>query len=366
MEELFKDSDASLNKTINKAAQNDRENFNNSKSGFLASGEDDRPKKLSQSSIINASKNVDRFISRNGKLPNDVTIENYKFSMPEFMFLLAKTIQNVHKKSNSMVTIKYDVSSPIKPTGTNIKGKISSEDCLDYTTRVVKFINKNNFAPNFVNVPLGRMQYQAAIHSFIKILGETKNDKMPSTISLNFKTSSSINKHMPRYLRPDSVSSKALNDLYVNGSLEEYLNASKNCQVNDSDIQSLAAEITKKSKTNLQKATAIFNWVKSKITYVFYYNTRHGAKNTISKGSGNCVDQSHLIIALSRAAGIPARYVHGRCTFLSGKTYGHVWAQILVKNVWTVADPSNTRNSFGTINSWTSYKIHGKYDSIKF
>ena len=366
LDELSKDVDCSLNKGICKTSPSENTNLKNSKNGFLASGEEDRPTTLSQDSIINASKNVNTFISKNGKLPNFVTIDNYKFSMPEFMYLLAKTIQFKYKKNSSDVTIKYDVGNPTKPTGTNIKGKISSKSYNDYATRVANFIAKNNIAPNFVTVPLGKMQYQATIHSFIKILVGTKENIVPSSISLNIPKTSSINKFLPKYIRADSISSKALNDLYVNGSLENFLKAVKNCQVDDDSIKSLANNITKNCNTTLQKATAIFNWVRDKISYVFYYNTKYGAKNTLAKKSGNCVDHSHLLIALSRASGIPARYVHGICNFTSGKTYGHVWAQILVDNVWTVADASSTRNSFGVINSWTSYTIHGKYEEISF
>ncbi|MCL2157602.1 MAG: transglutaminase domain-containing protein [Methanobrevibacter sp.] len=366
IEKSSKDVDSSLNKEICKSSQSENVKLNDSKNVFLASGEEDKPTKLSQDSILNASKNVKKFISKNGKLPNYVTIEDYEFSMPEFMYLLAKTIQLKYKKSISDVTIKYDVNNPTKPAGTNIKGKISLKNYYNYTARVASYITKNNFAPNFVSVSLGKMQYQATIHSFIKILAGMKDNKLPSSISLNFKKTSPINKYLPKYIKPDSISSKALNDLYVNGSLDNFLKAVKNCQVNDEMIKSLASEITKNSKTTLQKATAIYNWVRDKITYVFYYNTKNGAKTTISKKSGNCVDQSHLLIALSRASGIPARYVHGICNFTSGKSYGHVWAQILVDNVWTVADPTNSRNSFGVINSWTSYTIHGKYDSIGF
>lgn len=365
-EKLSNDSDISLNKEVAIVTKNESVISNNSKTGFLASGEEDRPKKLSQNSILNASKEVNKFLSKNGKLPNYVTISDYKFSMPEFMYLLAKTIQYKYKKSSSQVTIKYDVNNPTKPTGTSIKGKISSKNYYDYTTRVANYITKHSTAPNFVSVTLGKMQYQATISSFIKILNGIKNDKVPSSISLNLVKTNKINKNLPKYIRPDSVSSKALNDRYVNGSLDKYLRATKNCQVNDASIVSLAASITKNSQTNLEKARAIFNWVRGKIDYVFYYNTKNGAKTTLAKKSGNCVDQTHLLIALSRASGIPARYVNGECRFISGSTYGHVWAQILVDDTWTIADTTSTKNSLGVINNWDSYKIYGKYDEIKF
>lgn len=365
IEELSKDSDNSLKK-IDIATEIESLNFNDSENIFLASGEEDRPTKLSQDSILNASTNVNSYISKNGKLPSYVTIENYKFSMPEFMYLLAKTIQFKYKKSDSLITIKYDVNNPTKPTGTNINGKISLKNYYNYTSRVASYINKYNTAPNFVSVQLGKIQYQATIHSFIKILSGIKDNKLPSTLSLNIKKASKINKYLPNYLRPDNPSSKALNDLYVDEPLDKYLIATKNCQVDDESIQLLSADITKNCKTNLQKAVAIFNWVRYNIDYVFYYNTKNGAKKTLSKKSGNCVDQSHLLVALCRASEVPARYVHGKCVFVGGNTYGHVWTQILVNNVWTIADSINSKNSFGVINNWNSCKIHGKYNEISF
>ena len=117
-----------------------------------------------------------------------------------------------------------------------------------------------------------------------------------------------------------------------------------------------------------EKALAIFNYVRDQVSYSFYYDTAYGATGTLSRGYGNCVDQAHLVIALARAAGIPARYEHGTCVFSSGSTYGHVWAQILVDNVWVVADPTSSRNSFGVVNNWytSSYSHHAYYSSLPF
>jgi hypothetical protein len=124
--------------------------------------------------------------------------------------------------------------------------------------------------------------------------------------------------------------------------------------------------VTKKL-TTLEKATNIFNWVRDKLDYSFYYNTKRGAIGTLKDGRGNCVDLSHIMVALSRAAGIPARYVHGKCTFKSGKT-GHVWAQLYVNGKWISADASNNINDFGVIRNWNTnnYILKGIYASLPF
>ena len=80
------------------------------------------------------------------------------------------------------------------------------------------------------------------------------------------------------------------------------------------------------------------------------------------------MDQAHLSIALYRAAGLPARYVHGTCVFSSGSTYGHVWAQVLIGDTWIVSDSTSTRNSFDNVVNWNNYNysLNGYYSSISF
>ena len=125
--------------------------------------------------------------------------------------------------------------------------------------------------------------------------------------------------------------------------------------MNNAQIQALAASLISGLNTTLEQATAIYDFVRDNISYSYYANTKYGALGTLTKGYGNCVDQASLVIALFRAAGIPARYVHGKgCTFTSGLYTGHVWAQVLVDGVWYCADCTSTRNSLGHIVNWNT------------
>jgi transglutaminase-like putative cysteine protease len=147
-----------------------------------------------------------------------------------------------------------------------------------------------------------------------------------------------------------------------------YLHSSANCQVT-AQICALAASLTKGKTTTYDKAVAIFNYVRDNIGYSFYYNTKYGAQGTLNKKTGNCCDTTHLLIALERAVGIPARYVHGYCQFKSsGNWYGHVWAQVYVNGKWYTADAISLRNNFGVINNWytSTYKLYGTYASLPF
>ena len=115
------------------------------------------------------------------------------------------------------------------------------------------------------------------------------------------------------------------------------------------------------------QAKAIFNYVNKHTAYSYYANTRNGAVNTLTKGYGNCVDTSHLMIAMMRSANIPARYVHGHnCVFRSGLVTGHVWAQVYVNGKWYNCDATSSSNTFGTIVNWKTCSSKNYYISLPF
>lgn len=150
--------------------------------------------------------------------------------------------------------------------------------------------------------------------------------------------------------------------------LEPYLAESKNCDVSNPEIVALARQLTERLSSPFDKAKAIYNYVRDEIGYGYYFDTKYGALGALHTKIGNCVDQSHLSIALYRAAGLPARYVHGQCTFNDGDRYGHVWVQVLVGDNWIVSDSINTRNSFGKVVNWNNYnyKLYGYFPYILF
>ncbi|HML05528.1 MAG TPA: transglutaminase-like domain-containing protein [Methanobacterium sp.] len=154
-------------------------------------------------------------------------------------------------------------------------------------------------------------------------------------------------------------SSKPTSDNYTD---KDAYNAALDAYNNYNDTVTMIRNLT-----TMEKASNIFYWVRDNTDYSFYYNTMRGAIGTLNDRLGNCVDLSHLIVALSRAAGIPARYMNGDCNFNSG-TIGHVWAQLYVDGVWINADASNNINDFGIIRNWNTanYILKGIYSSLPF
>jgi hypothetical protein len=164
------------------------------------------------------------------------------------------------------------------------------------------------------------------------------------------------------------VQPKAVTAAPVSAALTKYLLATANCQSTNPKIIALAKSITKGSTSKYASAVKIFNWVRDNINYSFYYNTKKGALGTLSSRTANCADTAHLMVALERAAGIPARYEHINAQFSSGNWYGHVVAQVYVNGKWYYADGTSYRNSFGVIKNWNTatFKLEGVYASLPF
>ena len=116
----------------------------------------------------------------------------------------------------------------------------------------------------------------------------------------------------------------------------QILGETKYCQVNNAEIQHKAKAL--KKSTVLDTAKHIFSFVQVSIKYERYANTKKGALKTLHDGRGNCADQAHLLVALFRAAGIPARYVHGT---------NHYWTQCQVNGKLYDCDPTHSHHSFG-------------------
>jgi transglutaminase-like putative cysteine protease len=134
---------------------------------------------------------------------------------------------------------------------------------------------------------------------------------------------------------------------------------------NSASIKALAYSLSRGTSSQYQKGARIFNWVRNNLRYSFYYNTRLGAAGALKYRKGNCADTTHLVVALSRSAGLQAKYAHGKVRFSSGRIYGHVWAVIKANGRWYTADASSNRNSFGGMKGKV-VRFQGYHNSLSF
>ena len=313
--------------------------------------------KVTIKEIIASSKTVKNYIEKNRKLPSTVKIGGVSYSTADYLYLASKAIVNLKAGNSKSISVK-DINNPSKPVSTYSSGNLNNY--LAVAKSVVKTADSKGKMPNSVSSKIGTIGYNEVVYALARVVAfHGDNHRLPSYVTVKFPTKSSSTA---------TATGSGLNTKNTIKDLTAYLAAATNCQVNNAKIKKLVTKLTKGLKSDKAKANAIFKYVRDTISYSFYYDTKYGAVGTLNAKSGNCVDHTHLLIAMYRTAGLASRYVHGTCTFSSGGTYGHVWAQVLIGNTWTVSDATSSRNSLGKVANWNtkSYSLKGISSSISF
>ena len=272
--------------------------------------------------IIDAATRVKQYVLKNKKIPKTVRVSSDELSIAQFTYSMGVAILNIHnnKKTAKISTIKLE-----SPT--------SIHRC---------------------NVEIGYAEYS---FGFSKILDFYKTEKALPLYCI-FDSSVFDDSSSDEIIGVRMV--KGINEKNNESDLDKYLKQFNNVIRITENIKKKAKQLTSGCTTTLQKAKAIFNFVKNNISYKYYENSLYGASNTLANLRGNCCDMANLIIALCRYSGIPARYSHGQhCHFyVSGNYYGHVWAQILIGKTWYAADATGSSNSLGFIKNWDIDSFH--------
>jgi hypothetical protein len=313
------------------------------------------PKVASLKDIEKVASEVKTYVERNHKLPTTVIINNEKISMPEFLYLLCK--KNIDTSNTNSKIIGLPDKTSV--TNYNLKGTWDKNNLISVAKGILNFMSSNKRAPNYMHTSLGIMQFRSLVYYMARsVTFYESNNRLPNYVTVDDsvftgKTNTNTN-------------TNTNDNTNTNSQFAKYLKATKNCQVNSETIKNLANSITSGLKYQYSKAKAIFNWVRDKCDYSYYFNTNKGALTTLNTKSGNCCDLAHLVTAISRAAGIPTRYAHGTCVFRSGNVIGHVWAEVMVNGQWLKADASSNYNNFNEINNWNGVTMKGYYTELPF
>ncbi len=320
------------------------------------------PYKNSILNIEKAATNVRNYVDDHGKLPETVTVGSETVTIEEFSYLMGEAIVALNKGSTGKVSILTGIGN-VNSTNTSLNTKVFKAEYLDLANRVVSHINTNKVPAAEIEVynsskaKVGNANFDLYTYCFAKILNFYRTDGyLPNWCTFESDVFDDTSIIPSNDTSPGKVTTS------------QYLKPGGHCALNQA-IKNKAASLTKGLTTTAAKAYAIFNYVRDDIEYSYYADSKKDASGTLSSGSANCCDQANLVVALCRAAGIPARYSHAQgCTFSSGLVTGHVWAQILIGDTWYAADATSSRNKLGDINNWNtnSYNTLRQYALIPF
>lgn len=309
--------------------------------------------------IVAAAKNLRTYVEKNAKLPTTVSVNGISVNTPVFGYLMAKAVVNLNNGQKSNVYV-VQVSPTYSNNGNNsLKANIYKQNYIDMTNKLISYVNSNHAIPNYIDTNVGRLSPNLYMFALSKALDFYSTDSyLPNYIILD--TSDVDGKPAPNKKGNSAQYKKGLNEVQSLSSseLSKYLTASGNDAIN-SAIQTLANKLVSGKSSTWAKADAIFKYVRDNIKYEYYSDTKYKAAGTLSNKRGNCCDHANLIVALCRAAKIPARYSHAQgCRFSSGLVAGHVWAQIYVDGVWYSADATSSRNELGNIQNWNTNSFY--------
>jgi transglutaminase-like putative cysteine protease len=116
----------------------------------------------------------------------------------------------------------------------------------------------------------------------------------------------------------------------------------------DDHLRAAAAELRAAGPGGIAFAERVADWTHRTLTYEFGTTTvSTTAAEALADGRGVCQDYAHVMLAVCRAGGLPARYVSGH---LLGEGGTHAWVEVLVPDrvspgslIAVGLDPTNAR-----------------------
>lgn len=321
--------------------------------------------------IAQSASNLRSFVELKGYVPNNLSVNGITVNITSFAYLMAKSVENINNGKKLDVDVIAINSSYANGSCLSFNAALNKSDYLALANKLINFSINENRLPNTISTSEGLVSPDLYIFGLSKALDFYRiNNRLPNYVTFNAADVNGTPGSDVTKRENSSQYKKGLNEIQslTSSQLAQYLVSSGNDALN-SQIKTLANQLTSGKSTVWAKAEAIFNWVRDNIQYEYYANTKYKATGTLSYKKGNCCDHANLIVALCRAANIPARYSHGKnCKFSSGLVTGHVWAQIYVDGVWYSADATSSRNELGNIQNWntTSFDLYGQYVHLSF
>ena len=118
--------------------------------------------------------------------------------------------------------------------------------------------------------------------------------------------------------------------------LEPFLSSTLYVQADDPDIRAKAVEIIDGAEGAWEAAKRISKWTHTYVREKRFDRGYATAKETLDSRSGDCTEHTMLAVALTRAAGIPARIVSG-VVWMKDGFYYHFWHEAYVGE-WIALD----------------------------
>jgi transglutaminase-like putative cysteine protease len=130
---------------------------------------------------------------------------------------------------------------------------------------------------------------------------------------------------------------------------DEFTQAELHVESNNVQIVELSQEVVEGKSTVCEQVRSIYDYIGNHLVYSFN-GADWGAQAALGEMGADCTEYASLMMALTRAAGIPARYLEGLWAGgdlgSQGARTEHAWLEVYLPGVgWTPMDPTLGRSS---------------------
>ena len=109
-------------------------------------------------------------LNTNKRIPGYVTTTAGRVTMPEFLYVAAKTIVNIaNGDETSGITFK-SVAKPEKAAEDMTEGTLTKAEYIHVAKEIIYFVDEMGMAPSFVTTKLGDVSYQSLILAYTSLL----------------------------------------------------------------------------------------------------------------------------------------------------------------------------------------------------
>ncbi len=300
--------------------------------------------------FVEAMSDAYTYFVENDKMPVYINVEGLNYGSGKALAasykLVLKMIDEPKTWQEEEVKYKTSFSCPQNEANNTLNiDEISLTDFLAVTELAYNYAEEKNVFPNYCTLNPEFTDVDGSVYSIKMVID-----------AIHVGCARIFHHYVENGALPEKISTWHT----------DYLRSVNNCPIDNPVVVQAKNEAIQGKTTEYEKAKALFEYVRDEAEWINYNNTRKGAVRTITEKEGNCCDLSHALVAMSRAAGIPARYRHAQCQYTSS-VIGHVMAELYVDGVWYLCDPSNNNNTFGKHESWSHMvTFNGRYNQLPF
>ena len=137
---------------------------------------------VSINSILAASASLKKYIEDKGVLPKFVTVGNFNYTVPQFLYLMTKATEGIANGNLKAITAIL-VNASSKTSGDVINKQLVKSEFVSLAKTLSSYMSANGIAPGNVSSTLGDIKYESLIYAYARVLSYYQsNSALPNFV----------------------------------------------------------------------------------------------------------------------------------------------------------------------------------------